>query len=85
MFSACFTLKKTTLECVWIFLFCFAKKFILFCYIVWNFKNTVCKLSENKGLEGFVLPAKLSHVVTQVGRTGEGCLQNLRFHAKQTC
>lgn len=67
------------------FLFCFAKTFILFCYVVWNFKNTVWKLSENKGLEGFVLPVKLSHVVTQAGRTGEGRLQNVRFHAKQTC
>lgn len=57
---------------------------ILFCYIVWAFKNSVWKPSEDKGLDVSVLSAKLSRVVMQAGGIGEGHLQNLKSHSEQT-
>lgn len=73
---------KANLIGMWIFLL--QRNVILFCYIVWTFKNSIWKLSEDKGQVAFVLSAKLSHVVMQAGGIAEGHLQNLRFHGEQT-
>lgn len=73
---------EENLSGMWIFLL--QRNVILFCYIVWTFKNAVWKPSENKALDVFMVFAKLFHAVVQAGGIGEGHLQNLRFHDEQT-